>query len=139
MQRREFLASTATVGAAAAAVSAAANAVAQDAPKGGKFKLNYAPHFDMFKASAGDDVVDQLRYGRDLGFTAWEDNWMVRRPPAEQEKIAKAMSDLGIQMGIFVCHADMGNKTFSISDKTPEGKAAREKVLADMKQSVEVA
>jgi hydroxypyruvate isomerase len=139
MQRRDFLATGATIAGAAAAAGAATAVAQATAPRGGKFKLDYAPHFDMFKASAGDDLVDQLKYGADLGFAAWEDNWMVRRPVEEQQRIAKAMSDLGMRMGIFVCHADMGAKTFALSDKDPAGRAAREKVLDDMKQSVEVA
>ena len=27
-----------------------------------KFNLNYAPHFGMFKNSAGSDLIDQLNY-----------------------------------------------------------------------------
>ena len=35
------------------------------------FHLKYAPHFGMFKHSAGDDPLDQLRFAADQGFTAW--------------------------------------------------------------------
>jgi hydroxypyruvate isomerase len=70
--------------------------------RGEKFRQKYAPHFGMFQNSAGPDLVDQLKFAADEGFTAWEDNSMGGRPIAEQEKLAKAMSDLGMTMGVFV-------------------------------------
>jgi hydroxypyruvate isomerase len=138
MQRRDFMVNSAAVGAgalAAAATIGASSAVAQDgAAAGKKFKLNLAPHFDMFAASAGPDLVDQLKFGHDQGFTAWEDNWLPRRPVEEQERIGKALADLGMTMGIFVCHADMGRVTFAGRDED-----ARNKVVEDIKASVDVA
>ena len=50
-----------------------------------KFKLNYASHFGMFKNSAGDDLVDQLKFISDQGFTALEDNRMKDKPISVQE------------------------------------------------------
>ena len=67
-----------------------------------KFKLNYAPHFGMFKNSAGDDVVDQLKFMADNGFMALEDNGMMGRPIAEQTKIGETLAKLGMTMGVFV-------------------------------------
>ncbi len=66
------------------------------------FKLKYAPHFGMFQNHAGPDPVEQLKFAAGEGFSAWEDNGMTGRPAAEQERIAGAMQQLGIQMGIFV-------------------------------------
>ena len=68
------------------------------------FKLKYAPHFGMFKHSAGEDLVDQLNYMADQGFTAFEDNGMMDRDIAVQDKIAKTMSDRNMTMGVFVAH-----------------------------------
>ena len=34
------------------------------------FKLLYAPHFGMFKHSAGEDLFDQLQFMADNGFMA---------------------------------------------------------------------
>lgn len=68
------------------------------------FRMKYAPHFGMFHNSAGPDPVDQLKFAADVGFRAWEDNGMRGRPVAEQERIAKAMRDLGIAMGVFVAN-----------------------------------
>ena len=55
-----------------------------------RFKLDYAPHFGMFRQSAGDDLVDQLRFMADQGFTAFEDNGMRGRPVEEQEAHRRA-------------------------------------------------
>ncbi len=122
LNRRNFLAKTA-LGAAAvgAAVSQGRSAIAAEEGKAEKhsFKLKYAPHFNMFKASAGDDPVDQLKWAADRGFTAWEDNRMMTREVAEQERIAKAMSDLGMSMGVFVVTGNAGatEPTFTVKNE----------------------
>lgn len=100
-----------------------------------KFKLRYAPHFGMFTHHVGDDPVNQLKFAADQGFTAWEDNGMKGRSVAEQERIAKAMADLGMLMGVFVVNMDTAwGATLST------GKAdSLEKFLGEVKASVEVA
>lgn len=83
------------------------------------FHLNYAPHFGMFQNHAGSDPVDQLKFAADEGFRAWEDNGMKGRSPQEQEKIARAMGDLGITMGVFVANTiDWTNPTLTTGRKT---------------------
>ena len=72
------------------------------------FTLNYAPHFGMFQNHAGGDPVDQLKFAADEGFAAWEDNGMKGRSVDEQNRIAKAMTSLGIKMGIFVAKTSNG-------------------------------
>jgi hydroxypyruvate isomerase len=71
----------------------------------------------------------------DQGFTAFEDNGMKNRTVALQEKMAKTMTDLGIEMGVFVAH--------TIYWKEPNlasGKAEwRTEFLKEIKESVEVA
>ena len=79
-----------------------------------KFKLKFAPHFGMFQNHAGADLVDQLKFAADEGFSAWEDNGMRGQSPANQEKLGKAMADLGIQMGVFVVNdIDWSNPTLT--------------------------
>lgn len=56
----------------------------------------------MFKESAGEDLIKQLRFMREQGFTALEDNGMMGRPVSEQEKIGKELNRLGMTMGVFV-------------------------------------
>lgn len=103
--------------------------------RGIPFALDYAPHFGMFRASAGDDVVDQLRFMHDQGFRSLEDNGMRGRPVAEQERIAAEMTRLGMRMGVFVLNPETAwTTTFA------EGKAEfRESFLEDTRASIEVA
>ncbi len=134
MDRRDFL----TSGIAAAGATALAAAGQQTASAGANeskgFTLKYAPHFGMFKNSAGDDPIDQLKFMADQGFTAMEDNGMKGKPVELQEKIAQEMTRLGMTMGVFVATADFGEVTFASND--PE---IRKKLVQDMKDSVEVA
>ncbi len=67
-----------------------------------EFKLKYAPHFGMFKNSAGADPIDQLKFMAERGFTALEDNGMMKRDVALQTKIGETMAQLGMTMGVFV-------------------------------------
>lgn len=103
-------------------------------PRPSRFRLNYAPHFDLFRHLAGDDPVDQLKFAADEGFTAFEDNGMAGRPPEEQEKIARAMAQLGLTMGVFVACGSFNEPTF-VQDNAD----MRSKLVAQMKSAVEVA
>lgn len=100
-----------------------------------KFRLRYAPHLGMFKHSAGDDPIDQLKFMADQGFTAFEDNGMKGREVGLQEKMAKTMSDLGLQMGVFVAHKIYWKEPNLASGK----KEWRDEFLEDIRTSVECA
>lgn len=132
MDRRELLKTT--LGAGAALGLGATRAAAQAPPRASGFRLRYAPHFGMFKHHAGEDLVDQLKFGADQGFTAWEDNGMPGRPLAVQERIAAEMTRLGMTMGVFVAMADFQNVTFASAK--PEASAD---IVAKAKAAVEVA
>ena len=133
MNRRQFLSRSAGV-IGAAAVAATSGAKKTNAAPKHRFKLNYAPHFGMFRAHAGGDLIDQLKFMAGEGFTALEDNGMPGKPVDVQEKIAREMSRLDMTMGVFVAAADFQKVTFA-SGKTED----REKILNDMRQAVEVA
>src|SRR5690348_15507146 len=98
LSRRDVLKGAAALGVGIAITEAKA----MESTPSAKFKMKFAPHFGMFANSAGNDFVDQLKFAADEGFSAWEDNEMGTRSVADQERIAKAMSDLGITMGVFV-------------------------------------
>jgi hydroxypyruvate isomerase len=98
------------------------------------FQLGYAPHPGMFKAHAGDNIVDQIKFAADQGFTAWEDNGMAGRPAAEQEAIGRTLANLKMQMGVFVAHASFDEPTFAVAK--PE---YRETVLASIRNAADVA
>ncbi len=102
---------------------------------GRKFRLRYAPHDGMFAQLAGGDVLDQLKFMADQGFTAFEDNGMQGRPPDQQEKMAAVMSRLGITMGVFVVN---GNTAWKPSLSTGK-RDALDEFLRECRASVEVA
>jgi sugar phosphate isomerase/epimerase len=132
MDRRNFL-NTSALGLTAAAVAPASamERMAQPAP----FRLRYAPHFGMFRNSAGADLVDQLRFMADNGFRALEDNGMRGRTVAEQERIAREMQRLGMSMGVFVAHT-----IFWTEPSLTSGDAAKlDQFLAEIRESVEIA
>jgi hydroxypyruvate isomerase len=69
------------------------------------FNLDYAPHFGMFKAHAGEDLVDQLKFMSDQGFRSLEDNGLLARSVSDQNKIGKTLEQLNMRMGVFVIDA----------------------------------
>jgi hydroxypyruvate isomerase len=75
---------------------------AQPRGKRPNFQLRYAPHFGMFKEHAGDDLVAQLEFMADHGFSALEDNELMARPVNEQQRIGDALARLNMTMGVFV-------------------------------------
>lgn len=134
--RRAFTRTTGVVLGSLAATALAQNQAPEPvaAAPAAKFKLKYAPHFGMFEASAGKDLIDQLKFMADQGFTALEDNGMMKREPEVQEKIGKELERLGMTMGVFVAYADFANPTFA--DPTPE---SRQMLKDQMKSALETA
>jgi hydroxypyruvate isomerase len=103
MERRGFIK---RLGLGAAAVSAASTlslpAFAKGNVAAAPFKLDFAPHFGMFKQHAPGGLADELRFMADQGFRSLEDNGLLKRPLAEQELIGKTLDQLGMRMGVFV-------------------------------------
>jgi hydroxypyruvate isomerase len=104
MERRNFLRSAALSGIALTGITGAMNASASETrvSNAAKFKMKYAPHLGMFKNSAGDDPIDQIKFMADQGFTAFEDNGMMGRTPEMQTKIGETLAKLNMTMGVFV-------------------------------------
>jgi hydroxypyruvate isomerase len=133
MKRRQFIAASTTAVAGAAFAGAGPASKVSSAQSAGKFKLHYAPHPGMFRHSAGENVIDQIKFAADQGFSAWEDNGMRSRSPQEQEQIGKTLADLGMTMGVFVAHGSIGRLTFARKDDS-----VWDAVLADIRDSLEV-
>ncbi len=125
--RRTFLA-------ASAATFLPSSATAQEPSRKNAFNLAFAPHPGMFKATAGKDVLDQIRFAHDQGFTAWEHNPMAAEEPTLQEKIGSLLRELNMRMGVFVGYGDFERPTFTV--KRTE---YREEVIDKIKGSIEVA
>ncbi|QKZ11273.1 hydroxypyruvate isomerase family protein [Spirosoma sp. KUDC1026] len=119
MQRRSFVKSTLGVAGTAMSTGVLGGVASGVSAAKHTFKLKYAPHFGMFENSAGKDPIDQLKYMADLGFTALEDNGMMGRDPAMQEKIGKEMQRLGMTMGVFVLDKG-GNSQNTLAANKPE-------------------
>ncbi len=140
MNRRSFMKKSAVASAAIAGNSLIQQASAAPSPKSDPlekhdFKLKYAPHFGMFKHSAGDSLLDQLQFIADVGFRALEDNGMKGRDIVTQEKIASKMANLGLEMGVFVAHTIYWTEPNLASGNTEMLQA----FLKEIKESVEVA
>ena len=133
MKRRKFVKSTLLATPALAATTTVLP-TSQDISKY-KYRLKYAPHLGMFENHAGADPIEQLKFMADQGFTAFEDNEMKKRPVEVQEKMAKTMTQLGMQMGVFVAH-----KIYWKEPNLASGKEEwRTEFLQQIKESVEVA
>jgi hydroxypyruvate isomerase len=132
LPRRTLLKSAALTGAASLLSSPLVARGADGAAK--KFSLGYAPHPGMFKQSAGRDVLDQIRFCADQGFTAFEYNGLPNESPEMQEKIGKLLEDRGMQMGVFVAYGSFDKPTFA----RPSDDGTKE-ILSAMNNAVEVA
>ena len=108
--------------------------IIHDYPKN-KFNLNYAPHFGMFKHSAGEDLIDQLNFMADEGFTAFEDNNLKKRSISDQNKIASTLTKRNLRMGVFVAHSIYWKEPNLASGNIDK----REEFLKEIRESVEVA
>lgn len=136
MKRREFLATSAAAAAALTATTAAsADGHADKKDHGGKFKLKYGPSPGQFKHHAGDDILDQIQFAADQGFTGWEDNGLARRDPKLQEAVGKKLKDNGMTMGVFVSSANFGSDKFA----TDTSKGYQDNLRNEMTKMLDVA
>ncbi|MCI0432904.1 MAG: TIM barrel protein [Gemmatimonadetes bacterium] len=139
MDRRGFVHSA--LGAAAATlvanadVAAASRAGVRSSAQQPKFRLDYAPHFGMFRNHAGEDPIAELQFMAAQGFRSLEDNGMKARPVGEQERIAAEMRRLGMRMGVFVAHT-IGWSEPNLTDGNPDKRA---RFLQEIRESVDVA
>ena len=133
VSRRQFLAAS-VVGTAAVSLGVCGSSENVAVTKH-QFKLKYAPHFGMFKNHAGDDLIDQIKFMADVGFTAMEDNGMKDRTVETQNKIAAEMARLGMTMGVFVAHKIYWSEP-NLTSGDPD---LRQEFLTHIKESVDVA
>lgn len=96
--------------------------------------MKFSPDFGLFADVAGSDPLDQLRWGHEQGFRAWENTGLKNRPVEQQEKISQLIQQLGMEFGQFVGTMTFQDVTFAGRDA-----AAREQVLKDIRASVEIA
>jgi len=133
MKRRQFLGATAAAG---GLVTLGAPSAAEPPSQAGQpFRLDYAPHFGMFREHGGGDWRGELNFIAAQGFRALEDNDMKRRPVAEQEAIGREMARLKLRMGVFVAHTIYWQEPNLTSGRQDR----RDEFLSEIRESVDVA
>jgi len=147
MQRKQFLRHSLLTG--ASVLSGAALAAQQTHPANGgparagadvaqddaqPFHLNYGTHDGMFRNSAGNDFIDQIKFAYGQGFRSIEDNGMARRPPELQQRIGDTLAKLGMSMGVFVLDKGGNGANTLAAGKTEY----REIFLKGCREAVEV-
>ncbi|MCD2324363.1 TIM barrel protein [Sphingomonas sp. IC-56] len=100
-----------------------------------RFSLAYAPHEGSFASRGG--LIEQIAYAADQGFTAWEDNEARNRSVAEQARMAKALADRNMTMGVFVASMPKWSQSRPLLGAADD--ADREAFLADIRTSIDVA
>ncbi|MFK8162011.1 MAG: hydroxypyruvate isomerase family protein [Lewinella sp.] len=137
MQRRKALQLTAALPLLAAGTTACATTAAATTPlpSAEKYNLAFAPHGGMFKAHAGENILDQIQWAADHGFTAWEDNGMPNRTPEMQAKIGDLLVKNDMTMGVFVANK-INWREPTLTNGAGEH---RDAFLQDIRNSVEVA
>lgn len=136
MERRKFMRQSLLAG-AGLAVSPSLIAATAVQPAGDKtFTMDFAFHDGMFKNLAGKDFIDQIKFAHDKGFRSIEDNGMMARPVAEQEKIGNTLAKLGMRMGVFVITTDNWHWKTSLASGKEEWITKMEK---DCRTAVDVA
>lgn len=131
MERREFLQRSLTAG---TLIAAGNPGVGYSHTEVKPFNMKFSPEFGIFEAASGKDLADQIKWAYDQGFRAWENTGLKFRTVAEQERISKTVQQLGMEFGQFVGTLTFEQVTFAGKDES-----AREAVLTDIRQSVEIA
>jgi hydroxypyruvate isomerase len=125
--RRSLLAGSVALPVAALAGGAVSNAA--------HFSLAYAPHEGSFASRGG--LIEQIAFAADQGFRAWEDNEAAKRSVDEQERMAKALAQRGMRMGVFVASMPKWAQSRPLLGGNDD--AEREAFLADIRNAVDVA
>ncbi len=147
MDRRQFAKTTITaaLGAAFAGSATAAVDVKSVAASTAPYKSKFSPNLGQCKESTkGLSEVDKIKFFYDCGFRGLEDNGMPGRKVEIQEAMAKQMEKLGMEMGVFVAHAEWNNASMTgnrldLKKRNVDKKACREYWRTRMEKAVEVA
>lgn len=127
MNRRTFCKMTGTSLAAMATALAYGTNLAVE-----PFKAKFAPHLNLLP-TAPKGFVAQLQFAYDLGFRAWEENWLTRQKPEIQEAVGAFIKEKGMTLGVTVITGGNGVKFYDPSEEDVA------KILGDMRKGVELA
>jgi len=136
MNRKYFLSSQAMAGAALMAGTPVFGFSDRSIHQENKtFRCNYAIHDGMFAQSAGPDFIDQIKFAHERGFRSIEDNGLMGRSVAIQDKIGSTLGALGMDMGVFVI-ALVPNSTVYLTTGKQEWK---DKFYQKCREAIDVA
>ena len=138
MQRRKFMQHSLLAGSAlfTSAAAIAGEKKQQRPADTSPFHLNYGTHDGMFKNTAGDDFIEQIKFAHSMGFRAIEDNGMMGRPVEQQKKIGDTLAKLGMTMGVFVITSNSWHWKTTLTTGKQEW---IDLMIKDCKEAVEVA
>lgn len=102
MKRGKFIRNSLLAAGAAITGNSLTSAAGINSAADKPFNLDYAFHDGMFRNSAGEHFIDQIKYAYDKGFRSIEDNKLIDRSPVEQKQIGEALEKLSMRMGVFV-------------------------------------
>ena len=147
MNRRTFTktAMTAMLGAVATKGAIAHMKPTDIAESTAPYKCKFSPNLGQCTASTkGLSEVDKIKFFYDCGFRGLQDNGMPGRPVEIQNAMAKQMEKLGMEMGVFVAHAEWGcasmaGNRLDMKKRTRDKKAVREFWKGKMEAAVELA
>ncbi|MFR6033574.1 MAG: TIM barrel protein [Bacilli bacterium] len=147
MNRRTFTktAMTAMLGAVATKGAIAHMKPTDIAESTAPYKCKFSPNLGQCTASTkGLSEVDKIKFFYDCGFRGLEDNGMPGRPVEIQNAMAKQMEKLGMEMGVFVAHAEWGcasmaGNRLDMKKRSRDKKAVREFWKGKMEAAVELA
>lgn len=119
MERRKFIKNTvlgSVAFAASGGVSSSLKAANNSKANRTKFKMKFAPTLEMFKAHAGDNPIDNIKFIADQGFTAVYDLGLINRTPQMQEKIMAEVRKTGLEFGHFSLKTPWSGPTFVLNN-----------------------
>ncbi|MFT5059490.1 MAG: hydroxypyruvate isomerase [Planctomycetota bacterium] len=96
------------------------------------FKAKFAPHLNLLP-TAPEGFLKQLQFAHDLGFRAWEENWLSSQKPEIQEQVGDFVKANDMELGVTVITGGNGVKFYDPSKEDVE------QILADMRSGVELA
>ena len=90
------------------------------------FNSKFSPDFGVFALTPRKNFADQIKWGYDNGFRAWECTMLRNISVSDQETISNTIQKLGMEFGQFVGTMDFERVTFAGNDRSLREKSLKE-------------